>query len=389
MRPILKRFVNDDATKLRLFYAPYYKTFTRQHKTRVWLDGKELVMLTSNDYLGLCWHPKVIEAGQKALAEWGSSPTGSRMSNGSRAYHRMLEEALAKFLGKESCHVFAAGYLACMAAVNGFAQKGDLILADRNLHSSLISGIKTSSAEAVRFGHNDPEDLRSIVSAEEANRNKILVLEGIYSMEGHLTPLKEILSAVDLNTTLTVLDDAHGLGVMGPGGRGTPHHFGLQDKIDIICGSMSKSLSSVGGFIAGSSALIEYMRTHAKQVIFSAALPPASAACAYTALDVLQKEPEHIERLWKNTKRYHALLKELKLDTWGSQTPASPIVIGNRERAYAFWKKMLEEGVFTVLSVSPAVPIGKDLIRTAVSAAHTDEDLDIVERALRKAIKVL
>ena len=387
MRPILKRFANDDITKLRLFYAPYYKTFERQRGSRVWVDGKEYIMMSSNDYLGLCWHPKVIEAGQKALAQWGSSPTGSRMANGSRAYHRQLEDALAKFLKKERCHVFAAGYLACMSAVNGFAQKGDLILADRNLHSSLISGINLSGAEVVRFGHNDANDLRSIVSGEPKHRNKFLVLEGVYSMEGHIAPLPELLATVDDAHTLTILDDAHGFGVMGPGGRGTPHHFGVEDKIDLICGSLSKSLSSVGGFVAGSAALIEYMRSHAKQLIFSAALPPASAACALAALEVLQTEPEHLERLRKNTQRYHALLKDLKADTWGSETPATPIVIGSRERAFAVWKKLMDKGIFTVMSVSPAVPIGKDLIRTAISAAHTDEDFAIIEKAFREALK--
>ena len=389
MRSILKRFANDDPTRLRLHYAPFYKTFEKQRGTRVWLDGKEYVMLSSNDYLGLCWHPKVVEAGIKAMQEWGSSPTGSRMANGSRAYHTQLEEALAKFLKKEKCHVFAAGYLACMTAINGFAQKGDLILADRNLHSSLMAGINLTGAEVVRFGHNSPDDLATILDSEKNERSKFLVLEGVFSMEGHVAPIPELIKHIDTNTTLTILDDAHGLGVMGPGGRGTPAHFGVQDKIDIITGSMSKSLSSVGGFVAGSATLIEYMRTHAKQLIFSAALPPAQAACALASLEVLQSEPEHHERLWANTRRYHAFLKGLGLDLWDTQTPATPIVIGNREKAYQFWKKLMEEGVFTVMSVSPAVPLGKDLIRTAVSGAHTDADMEIVEKAFRKAVKVL
>jgi 8-amino-7-oxononanoate synthase len=389
MRPILKRFANDDTTRLRLFYAPYYRVFDRQQGTRVWLDGKEYVMLSSNDYLGLCWHPKVIEAGQKALAKWGSSPTGSRMANGSRSYHTELEEMLADFLGKERCHVFAAGYLACMSAITGFATKGDLILADRNLHSSLISGINLTGAEVVRFGHNSAEDLATILDSEPKDREKFLVVEGVYSMEGHIAPLPDILKIVDPSHTLTILDDAHGLGVMGPQGRGTPHHFKVQDKIDIVTGSLSKSCASVGGFVAGSAALIEYMRTNAKPLIFSAAIPPAQAACAFASLEVLKTEPQHHKKLWENTRRYHALLKELKLDTWGSETPATPIVIGNRERAFLFWKKLMEKGVFTVMSVSPAVPIGKDLIRTAISAGHTDADFDLIEKALKEAVKTL
>jgi len=389
MRPVLKRFADDDATRLRHFYNPYFRSFERQNKTRVWMDGKEYVMLSSNDYLGLCWHPKVMEAGAQAIKKWGSSPTGSRMANGSRGYHRELEEALADFLKKESCHVFAAGYLACMASISGFAQKGDLILADRNLHSSLISGINLSGAEVVRFGHNSAEDLASIIDAEPETREMFLVVEGVYSMEGHVAQLPDLLKVVNHDRTITILDDAHGLGVMGPNGRGTPHHFKLEDKIDIITGSLSKSMASVGGFVAGSATLIEYMRTHAKPLIFSAAIPPAQAACSLAALQVLQKEPEHHQRLWTNTKRYHEFLKGLNLDIWGSETPATPIVIGNREKAFMFWKKLLENGVFTVMSVSPAVPIGKDLIRSAVSAGHTDADFEIIEKAFKEAVKVL
>jgi 8-amino-7-oxononanoate synthase len=388
-RAIMKRFASDDATRLRLHYSPYYQTFDRQQGTTVWLKGKPYVMLSSNDYLGLCWHPQVIQAGQKALAEWGSSPTGSRMANGSRAYHTQLEEELAAFLGKERAHVFSAGYLACMAAVYAFAQKGDLILADRNLHSSLLSGIGLTQSEVVRFAHNSADDLRSIISAEPPQRPKLLVMEGVFSMEGHLAPLPELLSTIDPASTLTILDDAHGLGVMGPQGRGTPAHFGLSDRIDIITGSLSKSLSSVGGYIAGSATLIEYLRTHAKPLIFSAAIPPAQAACALASLRLMQTEPEHLERLWANTRRYHELLRSLGFDIWQTQTPATPIVIGNREKAYLFWRKLMEQGIFTVMSVAPAVPQGKDLIRTAISAAHTDADFALIEKALKEAKKVL
>jgi 8-amino-7-oxononanoate synthase len=206
-------------------------------------------------------------------------------------------------------------------------------------------------------------------------------------MEGHIAPVSGILDLAQRYSCFTVMDDAHGFGVMGEGGRGTADHFHVTDQVSILCGSFSKALSSTGGFVAGSAALIEYLRTHSKQTVFSAAISPSMAACAEAALDVLQTEPEHLSRLWENTRRLKGLYDELGLDTWGSETPAIPIVIGNREKAYFFWKTLLEQGVFTVLSTSPAVPPGKDLIRTAASARHSEEDFALIERAFRVAVK--
>lgn len=351
------------------------------------LDGRELVMLSSNDYLGLTMHPKVIEAAEKALRIWGSSTTGARLSNGSRRYHGELEEALAAFLGKEACHVTTAGYLSCLSAVAGFATRGDVVLVDRNIHSCIWDGIRLSHSTMERFSHNSPGDLREVLRFTDAEVAKLLVIEGVYSMEGHIAPLPDFLDAAEGHGCFVVLDDAHGLGVLGRQGRGTADHFGVGDRIDIICGSLSKSLSSTGGFVAGSSDAIEYLRTHSKQTIFSAAISAVQAACAQAALEVMQDEPEHLDRLWKNTRRYRTLLEDLNLDTWGSETPALPVVLGSRERAYLFWKALMEEGVFTVMSIAPGVPPGKDLIRTAISAAHTDEDFEIIEAAFRNAVR--
>ncbi|MDR1817445.1 MAG: pyridoxal phosphate-dependent aminotransferase family protein [Puniceicoccales bacterium] len=384
---IARRCAQDEATRLRLKYAPYYHSFVSQSGCRV-NDGKrEFVMLASNDYLGLARHPKVIEAAKRALDLWGASTTGARLANGSRAYHAELEQRLADFLGKEACHVHAAGYLSCMSAVQPFAQRGDLILADKNCHSSLMAGVGLTQAKVERVAHNNPHDLAQILASEPAAQPKIHVFEGVYSMEGHIAPLPAILAAAQDKNCFLVMDDAHGFGVLGPGGRGTAAHFNATARVDVICGSLSKSLSSTGGFVAGSRAVIEYMRSHSKQTIFSASLAPAQAAAALAALDVLQTEPEHLERLWANTRRHLALLADFNLDTWGSETPAVPIVLGAKERAYAFWSKLMEKGVFTVMSIAPAVPPGKDLIRTAISAAHTDRDFDIIAKALKAAVK--
>jgi 8-amino-7-oxononanoate synthase len=386
---IIDRCRTDYATKMRLKFNPYYHAIQAQKGTSIRLHDRDMIMLTSNDYLGLSFHPKVIEAGQAALKQWGTSTTGARPSNGSRSYHVALEEKLAAFLGREACHVHSAGYLSCTAAVAAFAQKGDTVLADKNIHSCLWDGIRLSTATVERFSHNNPADLREVLKSVPAKSPKMLVVEGVYSMEGHVAKLPEIIALAEDNHCFSVVDDAHGFGVLGRGGRGTVDHFGLNAQVDLICGSMSKSLASTGGFLAASADVIEYLRTNSKQTIFSAALPPAQAAVAMASLDIMQSEPEHLGKLWQNTRRYQAILKQLGLDTWDSETPAVPIVLGSKEAVYRFWQALLAEGVFTVMSIAPAVPPGKDLIRTAVSAMHTDEQIDRIGDALAKAMRVL
>jgi 8-amino-7-oxononanoate synthase len=388
-KAVLARCRDDYPTKMRLKYAPYYHTMGAQNGTIVQLDGKELIMLSSNDYLGLSFHPKVVEATRAAVTKWGTSTNGARISNGSRTFHVELEEKLAEFLGREACHVHAAGYLSCMSAVAAFAQKGDVIFADKNIHSCLWDGIRLSVATVERFSHNNPDDLRDVIAATNPEVPKLLVLEGVYSMEGHIARLPEITEIAEENGCFTVLDDAHGFGVLGRQGRGTVDHFALNDKVDVICGSLSKSLASIGGFVAGSEEVIEYLRTHSKQTTFSAAISPAQAAAAQAALEVMRTEAHHLEKLWENTRKYRAMLKGLGLDTWESETPAVPIVLGSKERVYIFWRALLERGVFTVMSIAPAVPAGKDLIRTAVSAMHTDEQLEKVAEAMAYAYKKL
>jgi 8-amino-7-oxononanoate synthase len=384
---IRARCRDDSATKLRLRYAPYYHAPEWQDGTRIRLGGRDMIMLASNDYLGLSFHPKTIEAARAALLQWGTSTTGARVSNGSRSYHVALEEKLAAFLGKEACQVHSAGYLSCLSALAAFAQKGDIIVADKNIHSCMWDGARLSTATLERFAHNNPDDLRNVTAALPAEAPKMLAVEGVYSMEGHIARLPELLATAAEHKMFTVLDDAHGFGVLGRQGRGTADHFGVADQIDIICGSMSKSLGSVGGFVAGDRELIEYLRTHGKHTIFSAALPPAQAAAASAALDIIQTEPGHLARLQENTRRYRQILVDLGLDTWGSATPAIPVVIGDKHKAYTFWQALTEKGVFTVMSIAPAVPPGKDLIRTAISAGHTDAQLEQIAAAFAYAKK--
>lgn len=388
-KAIVARAQDDYATKLRLKYKPYYHAMEAQQGTRITLDGREMIMLSSNDYLGLSFHPKVIESVATATRRWGTSTTGARISNGSRGYHTELEEKLAAFLEREACHVSVAGYISCCSAVASFAQKGDVIVADKNIHSCLWDGVRLSMATVERFSHNNPADLREVLQTIPAKTPKLMVVEGVYSMEGHICQLPEIAKLAEESGSFLVLDDAHGLGVLGRQGRGTADHFGVNAQVDLVCGSMSKSLAATGGFVAGSRDLIEYLRTNSKQTIFSAALSPAMAAVASTSLDLLQSEPEHLDRLWRNTRRYHDLLHGLGLDTWGSETPAVPIVLGSKEAVYRFWQALLKKGVFTVMSIAPAVPPGKDLIRTAISARHSDEDFERIAEAMAYAVKQL
>lgn len=384
---IVERAQDDYVTKMRLKYKPYYHAMESQQGTHVRLQGRDMVMLSSNDYLGLSFHPRVIEACASAAKIWGTSTTGARISNGSRSYHVALEEKLAAFLGREACHVSVAGYIACCSAVATFAQKGDMILADKNIHSCLWDGVRLSMAGVERFSHNNPEDLRQILKSVPHGTPKMLLVEGVYSMEGHVCRLPELAQLGEEAGCFTVVDDAHGFGVLGRQGRGTVDHFKLNDQVDLICGSLSKSLASTGGYVAGARDLIEYLRTNSKQTLFSAAISPSMAATASASLDVMQSEPQHLERLWKNTKRYRETLKSLGLDTWGSETPAVPIVLGSKELVYRFWNALLEKGVFTVMSIAPAVPPGKDLIRTAVSALHSEEDLEKIAVAMAYAVK--
>ena len=389
LRSVLKRCRDDGATKLRLKYNPWYHTIEKQIGSRVIVDGREMIMLSSNDYLGLTDHPKVLEAGKAALERWGSSTTGSRLANGSRRYHIDLEVKLAEFLGKEYCHVSTAGYLSCMSAVATYACKGDLILVDRNVHSSLWCGIGQTGAKVERFSHNSPEDLADILQLEGRETPKILVIEGVYSMEGHIARIPEFLEVVEGQNCFVVVDDAHGVGVLGNGGRGTADHLGVTESVDVITGSLSKALSSTGGFVAGSREVVEFLRTNSKQTVFSAAISPCQAACAEAALEILKTEPGHLERLWQNTRFYKNLLAELNLDTWNSESAAVPIVLGNKEQTYRMWHSLMEKGIFTVMAVSPGVTPGKDMIRTSISARHTREDLEIIADALTDIAKKL
>ncbi len=386
-KPIVERCESDVNTRLRLKYAPYYRVVDSADGVNIVVEGRPMVLMSSNEYLGLARHPKVVAATRKALDEWGSSSCGSRLANGSRAYHGELEEALAAFLGKEACHVTSAGYLACICSLSSLVQRGDILLVDPSIHSSLWDGALLSGAKLERFAHEDMESLAKVLEQLDPKQAKAIAVDGVYSMEGHIASLPRLCELAEQHRAAVVVDDAHGLGILGRDGRGVCDHLGVTERVDLMAGSFSKSLASTGGFVAGSKALIEYLRTSSRQIIFSAAISAPAAASALAALQVMQEEPQHRERLWANTRHLRGIVESLGLDYWQSQTPALPIVVGDKEKCYWMWKALWDEGFFTVMSIAPGVPPGKDMIRLAVTALHTTEQLDRFGEALKVAMK--
>jgi 8-amino-7-oxononanoate synthase len=386
-KPVAERCRTDPNTRLRLKYAPYYHVVEQVDGLNIVINGRRMTMMCSNEYLGLSSHPEVRRAAKEAIDKWGTSPCGSRLANGSRGYHVELEEELAAFLGKEACHVSVAGYMACVSSLSSLAQREDALIVDKSIHAALWDGVRLSGAEVERFTHEDIHSLRALLAQLEPGQPKIIAVDGVYSMEGHIASLPEIVALADEYSAFLVVDDCHGFGVLGRDGRGVADHFGLGKQVDLICGSFSKSLASTGGFIASSRATIEYLRSTSRQIIFSAAITPSCSAAALESLRVMQREPEHRIRLWENTRYLQGILRSLGLDYWESPTPAVPIVIGDKEKCYFVWKSLQEQGFFTVMSISPGVPAGKDLIRTAVSALHTKEMLDRFGDALTVAIR--
>jgi 8-amino-7-oxononanoate synthase len=388
-KPIVERCNSDTNTRLRLRYAPYYHPAGPGEGASITVEGRPMIMMSSNEYLGLSRHPKVVNAAKRALDQWGASSCGSRLANGSRTYHSELEDALADFLGKEACHVTSAGYLACICSLSSFVQRGDVLVVDPSIHSSLWDGAILSGAKIERFTHNDMDSLAELLGHLEAKQPKAIAVDGVYSMEGHIVSLPRLCDLADEYRAALAVDDAHGFGVLGRDGRGVCDHFGVTDRVDLITGSFSKSLASTGGFVAGSKGLIEYLRSNSRQIIFSAAISPPSAAAARAALDVMQSEPQHRENLWANYHHLRGIIEEIGLDYWESPTPALPIVIGDKEKCYLLWKALWDAGFFTVMSIAPGVPLGKDLIRVAVTSAHTKEQLDSFGEALVAAIRRL
>lgn len=371
---------------------PYFRPIDRSWGTEVEVNGQRLVMVGSNDYLGFTHDPRILEATAKAMSRWGSGPGGSRFLCGNLTLHEALEERLAAFVGKKKAVVHATGFTTNLGAIECLLTPQDIIICDREDHASIFEGCHASRARLVPFPHNDAgAAARKLAAARQKNPNGCLMLitEGVFSMSGDVSPLDEL---VELKKTcpdlLIYLDDAHGLGVMGPQGRGTAAHFGLTSQIDFIMGTFSKALASIGGFIAADDEVVlEYLRHHSKPLIFSAALPASNAATVLACLDVLEKEPERVKRLWDITRQVHAGYKEIGIVTRNSRSPIIPIYIGAEEKALHFSRDMFEHGVFALPAIYPAVPRGQAVIRTAYMSTHKKHQIEYVLEVVAKLAK--
>lgn len=360
---------------MRAGYYPYFTPIEATEGTEVMIRGKRLIMAGSNNYLGLTTHPKVKEASRKALEKYGTGCTGSRFLNGTLDIHEALEEDLADFMGRAASLVFSTGYQTNVGTISALLSRGDLAIVDKADHASIVDGCLLSMAEMRRFKHNDMADLSHVL--EEANNNggKLIVVDGVFSMEGDIVHLPELMPIAKAHGCRVMVDEAHAIGVLGQGGRGTEEHFGLNGEVDLIMGTFSKSFASLGGFIAAEADVIGYIKHHARALIFSASMSPASVAAVQAALDIIRTEPERRERLWKNMRIMKKELQRMGYDTGMSQTPVIPIIIGDRMKTFAMWKALFEAGLFVNPAIPPAVPPGRGLLRTSYMATHTSEQL--------------
>lgn len=355
---------------------PYFKPISRSEDTVVVIEGKERIMMGSNNYLGLTHHPEVRAAARAALERYGSGCTGSRFLNGTLDLHEQLEAELAEFLGKEACLVFSTGYQANLGVISGLVGRGDVVFLDKLDHASIVDGAKMSHGETVRFNHGDLAGLERKLQRVPDGTGTMVIVDGVYSMEGDVADVPNLLRVTQRLGAALALDDAHSIGVLGPKGDGTAAHFGLVDEVDLIVGTFSKSLASIGGFAAGSENVIHYLKHHSRPLIFTAALPPANTAGVLVALHVLQREPERRERLWANTRRLQDGLRQLGYDIGPTETPIVPVLIGPLEKTFLFWRRLFDAGVFTNPVVPPAVPPSQCRLRTSLMATHTADQID-------------
>jgi 8-amino-7-oxononanoate synthase len=368
---------------------PYFTPIQEVKGNKVRVDGKEMIMVGSNNYLGLMNHPRVMKAARDAVDRYGVATCGSRFLNGTLDIHVELEKKLAKFMQKEAALAFSTGFQTNQGIISTLVSKGDSVISDKMVHASIIDACRLSYGNILRFKHNDMADLEKVLSSLDKDTGKLIVVDGVFSMEGDLANLPEIVALGKKYGAKMMVDDAHGIGVMGKNGRGTAEHFGVEDKIDLVMGTFSKSIASLGGFVAGEGKVISYIKHFARSLIFSASITPASVATALTTVDIIQTEPDRRERLWKITKKMKSGFQAMGYDTGPTETPIIPVMVGNDETAFMLWKLLREDGIFANPVIYPAVPKGQALIRTSYSATHTDEELDTVLESFEKCGKQL
>ncbi len=355
---------------------PYFRMIESEQDTEVIINGKKVLMFGSNSYLGLTNHPKIIEAAIAATRKYGTGCAGSRFLNGTLDIHIQLEEKLAEFVGKEAALCYSTGFQANLGVLSCIAQRGDFILLDALDHASIIEGARLSFAKVHKFAHNDMDSLKRRLRACPPHKMKFIVVDGIFSMEGDIANLPEIVRLAEKFHATIMVDDAHSIGVLGKNGCGTANHFGLDDKVDMMMGTFSKSLASLGGFIAGDFDTINYLKHTSRSLIFSASMTPASTATVLAALDVMKEEPERIDNLWELTRYSLNAFKQLGFNTGKAESPIIPLRIGDINNTLMLTKLLLEKGIFVNPVLAPAVPKDDTLIRFSLIATHTREQID-------------
>jgi 8-amino-7-oxononanoate synthase len=357
---------------------PYFIPIEASYDTEVIIHGERKVMVGSNNYLGLTHHPRVLEAAERALRLYGSGCTGSRFLNGTLDLHERLEERLARFVNQESALVFSTGFQANLGVISALVGREDHLFSDKLNHASIVDGARLSFGTVHRFPHGDLRALEKELARTPAEAGKLIVTDGIFSMEGTIVDLPGLIALAEFYGAEVLVDDAHSFGVLGEFGGGTAQHFHLEDRVSLVMATFSKSLASIGGVIAGPEDVIHYLKHHARSLIFSASNPPASVAASLAALDIIESEPERRQQLWHNTERMREGLRSLGYDTGMSNTPIIPVQVGELDQMFVFWKQLFDAGVFTNPVTPPAVPENSCRLRISLMATHTNDQIDFV-----------
>ncbi len=379
-----ERYTDPQEIKAAGLY-PYFRVIESDQDTEISMNGKKVLMFGSNSYLGLTNHPKIKEAAKAAIDKYGTGCAGSRFLNGTLDIHLELEQRLADFVGKDAAIVYSTGFQANMGVVPTFTGRNDYIILDELDHASIIEGARVSFSKILKYKHNDMDSLEKILQRCEYDQMKLIVVDGIFSMDGDIANLPEIIRLSEKYNGTVMVDDAHSLGVIGEGGRGTSSHFGLTDRTDLIMGTFSKSLASIGGFIASDHATINFLLHHSRTLIFSASISPAATASVLAALDIIEAEPERITHLWDITHYTIKHLRDVGFDLGHTVTPIIPLMIRDNVKTFKFTKMLLDEGIFVNPVLSPAVADDSTLVRLSLMATHTHEQVDF---AIEKLIKV-
>ncbi len=378
-----RRFEAAEAAR-QLGYYPYYIPIDQNDGPVAIIDGKEMIMCGSNNYLGLTTHPEVKEAAIEAIKKYGTSNTGSRFLNGTLKLHHELEEELADFVKKEKAIVFSTGFQVNLGTISAIVSRDDWVIIDKLDHASIIDGCILSGGVLKRFRHNDTDDLEKLLKKAPDDVGKLVVVDGIFSMEGDIARLDAIVDVCKRYGARLMVDDAHSIGVLGDHGRGTANHFGLDDEVDLIMGTFSKSFASLGGFVAGSKEVIDFIKHHARSLIFSASMPASNLASVKAALKIMREDAGLVEKLWENVRYIKQGFVQLGFDTGESETPIIPIIIGDEAKTLLFWKDLFDAGVYVNPVLSPAVPPNRALLRTSYMATHKKEQLDKVLEEFEK-----